>query len=71
MTITTAAAASTQTSLPLVDLISSIPIDSAIFTTCTLSLAWFEGHLLRSLERCGANRIVLLADPAVRPHHRT
>lgn len=49
--------------LPLVDVLTSVPTDGALFTTYTLSLAWFETYLLRSLERAGARRIVLLADP--------
>lgn len=52
------------TALPIVDVFTSLPIEGAVFTTYTLSLAWFETHLLRALERAGATQILLLADPA-------
>jgi len=52
-----------RTSLPLVDVLTSMPVEGALFTTYTLSLAWFEAYMLRSLERSGATRILVLADP--------
>ncbi len=52
-----------RTALPVVDVLTSVPIDGAVFTTFTLSLAWFETYLLRALERAGAKQILLLADP--------
>lgn len=45
------------------DVLASVPVEGAVFTTFTLSLAWFETHLLRSLERAGAKQVLLLADP--------
>ena len=47
----------------IVDLLGQVPAEGAIFTTFTLSLAWFEVYLLRHLERNGARRIAVLADP--------
>ncbi len=59
----TEASSTPSTALPIVDVVSSVPVEGAIFTTYTLSLAWFETHLLRALERSGARQILLLADP--------
>ena len=52
-----------RTAIPVADVLTSLPIEGAVFTTYTLSLAWFETHLLRALERSGAQQILLLADP--------
>jgi len=49
--------------VPLVELIGTFPATSAIFTTFTLSLTWFEAYLLRPLQRSGVRDICLLADP--------
>lgn len=47
----------------IVDLLGCFPSEGAVFTTFTLSLTWFETHLLRALERQGGRRIAVLADP--------
>lgn len=52
-----------STALSVVDVLTSVPIQGAVFTTFTLSLAWFETYLLRALERAGATQILILADP--------
>lgn len=51
------------TELNLVSLLSGFKADAAVFTTYTLSLAWFETYLLRPLERLGLRRAAVLADP--------
>ncbi len=55
-----------QTTSPfvnIVDLLGKCPAEGALFTTFTLSLAWFEVYLLRQLERNGVRRVAILADP--------
>jgi len=49
--------------LPLIDVIAGFPAHSALFTTFTLTLTWFEAYLLRPLERAGVQNIGILADP--------
>src|SRR5437868_770641 len=49
--------------LSLIEILQSVPADGALFTSFTLSLTWFETHLLRGLERRGIRQVLVLADP--------
>lgn len=53
----------TTAELPIVSAMAGFRPEVALFTTYTLSLAWFETYLLRPLERAGLRRAALLADP--------